>query len=61
MQKLSIHIYEKSLSILTLFSGETVRLDVDHLSNPNYLQEVKKQALINGLIKEPDFVVEWDI
>lgn len=61
MQNLSIHIYEKSLSTLTLFSGETVRLDVDHLSNPNYLQEVKKQALINGLIKEPDFVVEWDI
>ena len=57
----AFHIFDKSTSTLTLFSGEIKQIDVNHLDKTDYLSAVKQKAISSGLIGESDFVCEWDV
>ncbi|GGF12128.1 hypothetical protein [Pseudoalteromonas gelatinilytica] len=57
----AFHIFDKSTSTLTLFTGEIKQIDVNHLDKSDYLSAVKQKAISSGLIGESDFVCEWDV
>ncbi len=59
MQNLIFHIYDKSTSTLTLFSGEIKVIESNHLNNDSYLSDVKKKAMAEGFIKQNDYICEW--
>ena len=57
----AFHIFDKSTSTLTLFTGEIKQIDVNHLDKSDYLSAVKQKAISSGLIGESDFVCEWHV
>lgn len=59
MQGEAFHIYDRSTSTLTLFSGEIKVIESNHLNNESYLFDVKEKAIAEGFINQNDYICEW--
>lgn len=59
MQGETFHIYDRSTSTLTLFSGEIKVIESNHLNNESYLFDVKEKAIAEGFINQNDYICEW--